>query len=142
MKTFLIQTVDGQVAHDFSFHLVEAIKYQNWYHNQQEYDYHFSDEIHEFTSDPSRYIPVGSVEFVLDYYKQYHNIDNIKPINIPIELKSMEYTKRYILFSHTDNIRKGNHPTPMFVKSMDKIKGFTGIVKSKEDIPTFLFGLL
>ena len=30
---FLIQTVNDEIVHDFSFQLKEAIRYRNWYYN-------------------------------------------------------------------------------------------------------------
>ncbi len=120
MSKFLIQTIDGQIAHDFSFHLIQAIKYQNWYYNEQQHDYYLSNNV--FKSNFKNYIPIGSVEFVLDFYKRYYNIDNIKPINIPQELMNINFLKRYVYISHTKNIHNNNHPITMFFKSMDKIK--------------------
>lgn len=147
MKTFLIQTVDGQVAHDFSFHLVEAIKYQNWYHNEKLYDYELHDSI-ENAEKASRfeskfypliyklsiknYIPVGSVEFVLEFYEKYHSIKNIKPINIPKELMDKKFLKRYVYLERKNRI--GYIIEPVFIKSIDKIKGFTDIVKNNNTL--------
>ena len=142
MKKFFIQTKDFEIAHDFSFHLIQAIKYQNWYYNEQQYDYMFEhDEYDEYMNSMIKgrnYIPIGSVEFVLDFYKNHYGIDNIKPINIPEELRRRDYDKdflkRNVFYSHINDLYEGNHPVPMFIKSMDKIKGFTDIVKSKNEI--------
>lgn len=129
---FLIQTIDDKIEHDFSFGLVHAIKYQNWYYNEVKYDYYLTDDI--FRLDFQNYIPVGSVEFVLDFYKQYYGIENIKPINIPNELWKFEYLRRNII--HYSELEDTSYlpSSQCFVKSNDKIKGFANIIKYK-DIP-------
>jgi len=93
IKTFLIQTIDNMVAHDFSFTLIEAIKYHNWYQNKKVYDYFLQEDIKlpldeddkPYKDDLEEIIPVGSVEFVLKYLNDYYNINNIKPFNIPLQ---------------------------------------------------------
>ena len=30
---FLVQTINDEITHDFSFQLKEAIRYRNWYYN-------------------------------------------------------------------------------------------------------------
>lgn len=130
MKKFLIQVVGGQIVHDFSFHLLEAIKYQNWYRNEKLYSYRFCEDVCDNVYHDN-YIPVGSVEFVLDYYRVYHGINNIKPINIPKELMTTGYLKRHAFISNY-GVPIDNLMVPMFVKSLNKIKGFTCIVNPKD----------
>lgn len=57
MRTFLIQTIDNKIKHDFSFQLLEAIDYQNWYYNEKRYDVILSKNC-----DIENCIPVGAVE--------------------------------------------------------------------------------
>ena len=113
---FLIQTINGEIKHDFSFTLIESITYQNWLRGDNSFEYVLSDEI--TTPDC---IPIGSVEFVSQYIKHYFNLD-IKPINIPNELIGKEFTNRDV-FNGTDK----DINCVKFIKSNDKIKSFTEI---------------
>lgn len=121
-KTFLIQSADKTILHDFSFTLIEAIKYHNWLYDDAVYNYVLSETTNRPKLNPVQYypleeiIPIGSVKFVLEYLKKYYNIDNIKPLNIPEELMKPEYLKRWIKIhkSETNVINAGD--TPIFVK--------------------------
>lgn len=139
IKTFIIQTIDKQVVHDFSFHLIEAIKYNNWYNDEKVYDYFLQDTYYlpldsnnePYKEDVEGIIPVGSVEFVLEYLKRYHNISNVKPINIPLELMNVNYLNRRVFYENEiDDIPY--LPTDIFfIKSADKIKGYKEIIRLK-----------
>lgn len=113
---FLIQTFNNSIEHDFSFHLIEAIKWNNWFRKEETFTYELTDEVTKKDC-----IPVGSVEFVSKYLHDYHN-KTIKPINIPQELIDIKYTKR-VVFNGTEK----DLVTKKFVKSNDKIKHFTEI---------------
>ena len=117
---FLIQTYNGKVEHDFSFSLIESIKYNNWLRQSDEITYVLSDTIGDFEG----YIPSGSVEFVENYIKKWFKKD-IKPINIPLELIDREFTGRKVYNGSEKDILKRS-----FVKSMDKIKHFTEITET------------
>jgi hypothetical protein len=127
MTTFLIQTDNGEVVHDFCFTLIQAIKYQNWYRNTEVYRYILS---LDNTPIPDC-IPVGSVEFVHNYFKEY-NITIPNPLNIPPDLHIQKFLKRDVYYGwKADILRKS------FVKSVEKVKGFTAIVNcNKEEIET------
>lgn len=116
---FLIQRIDGEVVHDFSFKLLEAFKYWTWWYtldiNIIEYKFYDGGEI-----EPD-YIPVGSVEFVSNYLETYYG-KRPKPINIPLQLLDEKYTLRKV-FNGTEKDIVGEK----FVKSNDKIKSFTEI---------------
>jgi hypothetical protein len=118
---FLIQTIDTKVKHDFSFTLIESCDYQNWYHNDVLFQCVFSDTI----SQDSKLIPIGSVEFVIEYLKLHFGLEP-KPKNIPIDLLRLDFTGRNI-FNGTEKDVCYNK----FVKSNDKIKAFTGITSVK-----------
>lgn len=109
---FLIQTIQGEVRHDFSFTLLESIRYHKFLGNDIEYI--LSDH-----PDTEGCIPIGSVEFVTEYLKVYHN-KTPKPINIPEQL--FIYAGREILNGTEKDIIETK-----FVKSNDKIKSFTEI---------------
>lgn len=118
---FLIQTIDGEVKHDFSLALIEAIEYHRWKGNSS-----FSIIKSEEASDKKEgftikeiIIPSGSVEFVGKYInKKYGKIP--KPINIPPELNHYSFTKRKIFLVKDKPVQL---PNKVFIKSCDKIKG-------------------
>jgi hypothetical protein len=130
VKKFLIQTINKEITFDFSFHLIEAIKYNNWYQNEKIYDYILSDKIEQH----EEFIPVGSLEFVFEYINKYYNLnkENIKPINIPHLLCKHEYLQREVFIANKNNIKISQE---MFVKSNTKYKSFADIIKDTESIP-------
>ena len=113
---FLIQTINGNVKHDFSFTLLESIEYHKWLRNDDSFDICFTDE-----SILPNYVPIGSVEFVINYLNIYHNLIP-KPINIPSELLTEYYCGRNV-FNGTEK----DITSKKFVKSNDTIKSFTEI---------------
>jgi len=96
MKQFQIQTINGQIVHDFAFVLTEMIKYNNLYYGQQKYDYILIDTV---LKDSDR-IPVGSLDFVFMYLKY-----KPKPINIPMELRKNKYLKRTLYEANKKDIK-------------------------------------
>lgn len=132
MPKFLIQSVNDEIVHDFVFHLKEAIKYNNWFYNEEKYKYMITDNVLE--KEFFDYIPVGSIEFVLNFYKQYHSIENIKPINIPKSLMIEKYLKRDILTFKELKKENVDLSEYVFVKAIDKFKDLTDIIQIK-DIP-------
>lgn len=127
LGTFLIQTVDGQVKHDFCFTLIEAINYQNFF-NVRSHSYWLSDIKHlpnsKLQPEFSTYTPCGTVEFVQKYLDLYHDIHITKPINIPPQLLHNKYTKRSVKYIGEGLYSFGNKK---FIKSHDKIKEFNEI---------------
>jgi hypothetical protein len=136
---FLIQKINGEIRHDFAFALIQATKYHNWLHpNEIKIKYvDFNEEIPEpddiypipFKSFHGSYVPVGSVEFVTNHLQHFYNLVP-KPINVPEELfrhPSFDFTMRKIF--------NGNHMDledlkgKWFVKSNDKIKGFSEVLR-------------
>jgi len=130
-ELFLIQTINGQVKHDFSFGLLEAIDYYKWYYGNKslQYNYILSDNPERPKLNDFQYytldevVPIGTVEFVLEYLKKYYNINNIKPINIPEELLEDKYTKRDVVIYKNENETYHTGTKYLFVKSNEKIKG-------------------
>lgn len=122
MTKFLIQTIKGEVKHDFSFTLLESIAFNNWLRNEKIFDYEFTDEI----TKPGC-IPIGSVEFVSKYLEDYYDITP-KPINIPCELLDEMWTDRVVINGTEKDITNVK-----FVKSNDKIKSFTEICSEAPD---------
>lgn len=114
---FLIQTIDGEIKHDFSFTLIQSIDFHKWIGNDIEF--RLSNGYM-----PSNYIPIGSVEFVSEYINKFYG-KIPKPINIPIELIGYEFCGRNVINGTNLNINGLK-----FVKSNDKIKSFTEICDS------------
>ena len=113
---FLIQSENGNVIHDFSFTLLNIIKYQNKINNTR-IEYRLSDSV----LDNKDCIPIGSVEFVIEYMKHWFDI-NPPPINVPEQLLDYRFTKREIFNGTNIDIKDSR-----FVKSNDEIKSFTEI---------------
>jgi len=123
MKHFLIQTVGDRVKHDFSFALLEAIEYQNWYFQETLYEASFADIESMSFFDLRNLVPVGSLEFVGEYLRSfYQNMPS--PLNIPEQLQTFEFLRRNVGFCNEKTI-----PFPSFVKSATKYKAFTNIVE-------------
>ena len=141
---FLIQTINDEIVHDFSFTLIEAIKYQNWARSicsSKDFEYRkierFSDlnltrNLDILRSNDS-IIPIGTVEFVIDYLKKYYN-KTPAPINIPRDLQQYKYTKR-IVYNSINEEDFSRCKFPVFVKSDVKIKGFNEIVNTVKELP-------
>ena len=120
---FLIQTINGEIVHDFSFALIEACRYQNWYNGNSAMHWEKTDHV---LPKPD-FIPVGTVEFVCTFMELNHGIVPT-PINVPRELMRPIFCGRDIFNAGERYERK----VDLFVKSMDVIKGFCGIVKPGE----------
>jgi len=121
---FLIQTEDEKPIHDFTRELVESCKYNTWLSNSFQYtidiiDWGTGDNQFDFDDEDKDFIPIGSVEFVTAFLKRFHNLEP-KPWNIPESLLSEKFTKRKVINGTKEDV-KGHK----FVKSNDKIKGFT-----------------
>jgi hypothetical protein len=125
---FLIQSIEGEIVHDFSFTLIEAIKYQNWFNTSKDKSSYITYKITE-NKLLAGYIPVGTTEFVSSYLEKHFNLTP-KPINIPLQLNEWKYLKRNIRFGPKEHIKE-----KCFIKSMDKIKKFTDIVNGPDMVP-------
>ena len=116
---FMIQTVSGRIVHDFSFTLIEAIKYYNWKTNTQDMIWIES----EIPILKKGFVPIGSNEFVSEYLQKMYGVIP-KPKNVPEELFRFAY--RTIKNGTKKDVEFGK-----FVKSNDKIKFFTYEIESK-----------
>lgn len=137
---FLIQKCSKEVRHDFAFTLLEAIRFNNWFknrHKREKITYKFIDT--EFDDDKftklefkpihRKYVPIGSNQFVIAFLQHFYGITP-KPLNIPTELLKPEFLERFV-FNGTEKEIAGEK----FVKSRDKIKGFTEFVDDNIDVP-------
>jgi hypothetical protein len=130
LANFLIQTIDKQVKHDFSFGLIEAIEYQNWL-NKGTHSYCLAENM--FESDFSSYVPSGTIQFVKRFIATYHDVHTISPINVPNSLMNIEYLKRNCEILERSKIEF--NVNKKFVKSNEILKGFTGVVSSLKEVP-------
>jgi len=141
---FLIQKIDGEIRHDFSFALLESVRFKNWLtrnDKKEKIKVKFintpellePDDIYppiEFKQFHKNYVPVGSVEFVTEFLQHFYGLTP-KPRNVPACLFDPRYSHR--------PIKNGNHMdfenvigAKYFVKSNDKIKGFAEFIELKE----------
>jgi hypothetical protein len=128
---FLIQKINGEIRHDFSFTLLEAIRFKKWF-GRDKITYRFLDTTEDtinfkFKLLHRHYVPVGSVEFVSAFLKEFYGL-TYKPINVPNDLIDTRwtFTHRYI-FNGTDDDLK-DLLGKWFVKSNDKIKGLAAVI--------------
>lgn len=110
---FLIQSnsVNGIEipSQDFGYAIIEAIEYKNWWNHNNEYRFLFPNQFILNNPAYKKYIfetgediiPVGSVEYCLEFYKDF-GIKNIEPLNIPKEL--LKFTKRKCSYEHQNYI--------------------------------------
>ena len=134
MTTFVIQCekVKGNLMpmFDFCFEAIQAINYQNWFHGNV-YDFVLAEEIRD---EHKECIPIGSVEFVTNHMKKFHNISDINPLNIPDIL--FPFAKREIMRVSRDNLWPVIYSHDrLFVKADDQIKGYADICTPKSNIP-------
>lgn len=125
---FIIQRVDGEVVHDFSFTLLESLRYQNWHTRTEDYKALFSDTAP--TPFNRNVIPCGTVEFVSDYLWRHYD-KTPRPWNVPEVLMDHRFTKRWMVNGTVDDIPQ----FPVFVKDRDKYKSFAQIVATRSEIP-------
>ena len=132
---FLIQKINNQIRHDFSFTLLESIRFHNWLtngHDRMDVRYMNTetddkDEVQpfEFKKYHRTYIPIGSVEFVTQFLNHFHGLIP-KPLNVPSSL--IRYAGREIW--NGTNMDLEGLKGKWVVKDNEKIKG---LVKMVED---------
>lgn len=131
LAKFLIQTIDGEIPFDFAFHLKEAVKYNNWFYNEKVHEYVFLEDIDGlYASDAKDYIPIGSVDFVLSYYKKHCNI-SVEPINIPKELNKYEFLQRKVFEGDKIDEICSDPNKYFFIKDISGFKKTTDILPCK-----------
>lgn len=77
----------------------------------------------------ANYIPVGNIKFISAWFKTFHDIDNINPIEVPVCLRTEEFLKRYYTIVPFDKVpRSGLY----FIKDVSKLKNgsFSGYVEN------------
>jgi len=133
---FLIQKINKEIRHDFSFTLIDAIRFKNWFYNARggnkvivkflnTIDIVEPDDIYpliEFKPGHKNYVPIGSVDFVTEFLQHFYGLMP-KPLNVPKEL--FHYAGREI-YNGSETDLKGHGRS--FVKSNDRIKGFAELI--------------
>lgn len=104
--------------YDFEFELWMAQDYYKWYYPNDE----FIIDVYGEIEPTSSHCPVGSVEFVTDYYRTYWGI-NIAPINVPnCFINNMYFVGRDIInYEPNMDISFLNDDT-LHIKSNENIK--------------------
>lgn len=148
---FIIQTIDRKIIHDFSYALIRAKEQYDWLAQIG-----FDEKIHikyidgfppltMHVADPNKYIPVGSVEFVSNYIKQFYPEaeEVLRPLNVPECL--FEFAGRPIKnvwnrddFDEYYKLLEGKDKARLYVKSNHQIKSeFNGPVSYPYDASDF-----
>lgn len=139
---FLIQKINGEIRHDFTFALLESIRFKNWLNRNDKKEkimVKFLDYIEvtepddiypiQFKSCHKNYVPVGSVEFVTEFLGHFYSLTP-KPINVPECLFDVRYSQRPIF--NSDHLGLNQYSSgKWFVKSNDKIKGYAEMITCK-----------
>lgn len=114
---FLLQSdaKDMQVEIAIVKDLLSGLKFQ---HQYTEMPLFTMSDLHVFQD----YIPIGTIQFVEAWLKQYRNIDKIYPIEIPKFLRTAKYLKReYRILPYGAVPREGK----WFVKDATDLKSFS-----------------
>jgi len=128
---FLIQKIEGEIKHDFSFTLLEAIRYHNWRGN--EIKYKFTDgNLLTLRYSYDDFVPIGSNDFVHMFLREVHDLYP-KPINVPNDLMDSIYTQRSVANMELSSERSIG--SQLFIKSNDDVKGFCSLVKEGDVVP-------
>lgn len=116
---FLLQTVNGQISDVEVFNARDLICNSKTFNEYLLMDYR---ELKDTKLDYSDWIPIGTLEFVREWLKKYHNILEMKPIEVPEILREEKYLGRsYDIVSFEDLELKGYK----FIKDIDKLKQFS-----------------
>lgn len=141
---FLIQKINNEIRHDFSFHLVQAIHFHKWLHPQTKIPVKYLNYDPETQPDPNDYqsilkslanpfkeshkgyVPIGSDEFVIAFLKHFYGLTP-KPRNIPSELSDYNYTQRGV-WKGSSEVLSCLKDGKYYIKSDTRIKGYSGFV--------------
>lgn len=129
---FIIQTINGEIIHDFSFQLLRAIEFQKWLGNDM---YHEKiDKVPDvIDGELADFCPVGSVEFVSQWLEKTTNVTP-KPINIPYCLRKKSFSQRHILDVTVDKEGIIRNKIPSFVSLFRSLNKKVILLKTSERI--------
>lgn len=120
MKFYIQTNSKEEVIHDFSWALIESLKYLNWV-NSEQHEYIRIDDLSCIPSYHPDQVPVGSVEFVLDYMKRA-GVPLPEPINVPDELMRRFAGRKIFNIDTKDSSIDSYGIYEPFIKSRDIIK--------------------
>lgn len=120
---FIIQTLDGKIRGVEEFNLVKDLSTSS---NKLIHEFILSDtSIHDDIEDIKDWIPVGSIQFLEEHLKRYHNVDLMTPIEVPVELRLDKFLKRkYFMLNSKDELPNEGY---WFIKKCDRLKEFTSL---------------
>lgn len=128
---FLIQTINKQLVHDFTWELTRCEEYHKWIGDPITLRYHEGMDFEQI-KHPDNYVPVGSIEFVSAYLNRFYPDakEALKPLNVPECL--FPYAGRTIANVKTmEDFAPFCNDSLVFAKDMNKIKseesGFIGL---------------
>ena len=127
MRTnFLVQTVNGEIVHDFSFALMRAKEYYAWL--GEPFDVIFVEKVKKLKEIPATsslrgLIPVGEVGFVSEFLRTYHSdaVEALRPLNVPEILFPFAGRKIVNVLSAEDYVPMQGVKN-IYAKSLDIIK--------------------
>ena len=122
---FLIQKINNKIVHDFSFTLIQSRPFQKWLKENMSISYRTLEQLGQpgCLSNPDKYIPVGSVEYISKYIKLYYPnaTEALRPLNVPEIL--FPFAGRKIVNIGSDNdFQKLQKMKDVYAKSLDEIK--------------------
>lgn len=141
-RLYFVLEVEGvtpskEVKFDFQFQLKEAVRYQQGLNPQIAFEVRYCsmDEVEGFLGHlraEDRWIPVGSIEFVLKAYQSWYGweTDKILPLNIPSELNHPLYLGRQVVERKAD--WKGTPPSEVFYQEPHRFRGIADICSWEE----------
>lgn len=136
---FIIQTVKGKIRGLEEYSLVSELDSGS---NKLLHEYILSDtSVSNDIADIADWIPVGSIQFLEEHLRVYHNVDKMTPIEVPKELRSYKFLKRKYDIVHSNKDLPDNGY--WFVKKIDRLKEFTnlgcvGLYKDNLDDGTYI----
>lgn len=82
--TYLVQTIDGKVVHDFAFALLRAQEYYLWLGEPFDVIL-FGNAGMDAVIHPNDYVPVVSIEFVSAFLRHFYPASEaaLRPLNVP-----------------------------------------------------------
>jgi len=138
---FLVQKINNKVVHDFSFTLERAKEYYDWRGDEKLSIRYLNDPglLGTTVRQPDNYIPVGSVDFVSAYLRQFYPMHylGLRPLNVPECL--FPYADRKIVNCNSIQDLDSLGPCSYFVKSNARIKHpENGYAPVEADISSFI----
>lgn len=128
--TFIVQTKNGHLVHDFAFALREAVTFDTWFYGERRYRFLHARHLPERW--PRHAVPVGSLEWVQDALTRLTGRPFPEPTYIPAALRTPGWLGRELV-----RIPKAacQWNGPRWVKSASQWKGLVDIVSDPRSLP-------